>query len=448
MNWDERGRLWVAETVDYPNELQPAGQGRDRIVICEDTDGDGEADKFTVFAEKLSIPTSLAFCRGGVDRPRRRRTRSSSRTPTATTRPTCARCSSPAGARGDTHAGPSNLRYGLDNWIYGMRRLHRLRRHGRRRAVTGSARASSASNSRRTMGDVSVEARVPPQHQQQHLGPRLQRGGPALRLDRQRQPERLPADPQPLLRDGPRLVVDACLPSIADEQPVLPDHRQGPAGRLARRLHRRRRPRALHGPHLSAGILEPHRLRHRADRPPGRRRSCFSRDGSGLHARQRAGTCSPATTNGPPRSWPRSAPTATSGCIDWYNYHRPAQPDARRASRPARATPTRPSCATRSTAASIASCRQGQEAESITLTNATPRAARRGAEERQHVLAAARPAAAWSSGNAVDVVPALIASLLNDRTVDAIGLNVGRDPRPVDACTAWDRCRTTSRSAR
>ena len=42
MAWDERGRLWVSLTLDYPNELKPAGEGRDRIVICEDTDGDGE----------------------------------------------------------------------------------------------------------------------------------------------------------------------------------------------------------------------------------------------------------------------------------------------------------------------------------------------------------------------------------------------------------------------
>ena len=31
MNWDERGRLWICETLDYPNELQPRGKGRDRI---------------------------------------------------------------------------------------------------------------------------------------------------------------------------------------------------------------------------------------------------------------------------------------------------------------------------------------------------------------------------------------------------------------------------------
>src|SRR5256885_16387052 len=59
LNWDERGRLWIAETVDYPNNLQPAGEGHDRLKICQDTDGDGRADKFTVFADKLSIPTGF-----------------------------------------------------------------------------------------------------------------------------------------------------------------------------------------------------------------------------------------------------------------------------------------------------------------------------------------------------------------------------------------------------
>src|SRR5262249_27502190 len=52
MSWDERGRLWIAETVDYPNNLQEPGKGHDRIKICEDTDGDGRADKFSVFADK------------------------------------------------------------------------------------------------------------------------------------------------------------------------------------------------------------------------------------------------------------------------------------------------------------------------------------------------------------------------------------------------------------
>jgi len=64
--WDERGRLWMAETVDYPNNLQSAGEGHDRLKICEDTDGDGRADKFTVFRRPVEHPTGFAFANGGV----------------------------------------------------------------------------------------------------------------------------------------------------------------------------------------------------------------------------------------------------------------------------------------------------------------------------------------------------------------------------------------------
>ena len=52
MNWDERGRLWVIETVDYPNEVKDDDIGDDRIKILEDTNGDGKADKITIFADK------------------------------------------------------------------------------------------------------------------------------------------------------------------------------------------------------------------------------------------------------------------------------------------------------------------------------------------------------------------------------------------------------------
>src|SRR4051812_15691555 len=66
INWDDRGRAWIAETIDYPNEMQSPGEGRDRIKICEDTDGDGKADKFTNFADRLSIPTSMLHVNGGL----------------------------------------------------------------------------------------------------------------------------------------------------------------------------------------------------------------------------------------------------------------------------------------------------------------------------------------------------------------------------------------------
>jgi type 1 glutamine amidotransferase len=64
--FDERGRLWVVEAMDYPNEVLNGNPGDDRIKILEDTNGDGRADKFTVFAEHLNIPTSLTFANGGV----------------------------------------------------------------------------------------------------------------------------------------------------------------------------------------------------------------------------------------------------------------------------------------------------------------------------------------------------------------------------------------------
>jgi len=119
MNWDERGRLWVAVTVDYPNELQPAGQGRDKILICEDTDGDGKADKFTVFADKLSIPTSLIFARGGVIVQQAPHTLFFKDTDGDDVADQRTVLFTGWGTR-DTHAGPSNLRYGLDNWIHGI----------------------------------------------------------------------------------------------------------------------------------------------------------------------------------------------------------------------------------------------------------------------------------------------------------------------------------------
>ncbi|HLX60460.1 MAG TPA: PVC-type heme-binding CxxCH protein [Planctomycetota bacterium] len=119
MAWDERGRLWIAETFDYPNELQPAGQGHDRIKICEDTKGTGKADKFTVFAENLSIPTSICFANGGVivhQMPETVFLKSSKNDDHADVKKTLFS----GWGTGDTHAGPSNLRYGFDNWIYGM----------------------------------------------------------------------------------------------------------------------------------------------------------------------------------------------------------------------------------------------------------------------------------------------------------------------------------------
>ena len=119
MTWDERGRLWMCLTLDYPNELQPVGQGRDKIVVCEDTDGDGAADKVTEFADKLSIPTGIAFYRGGVIVHNGVETlylKDSNGDGKADQRKVLIS----GWAMGDTHGGVSNFQYGLDGWYYGM----------------------------------------------------------------------------------------------------------------------------------------------------------------------------------------------------------------------------------------------------------------------------------------------------------------------------------------
>jgi putative membrane-bound dehydrogenase-like protein len=118
MAWDERGRLWVAETRDYPHDVKPDGMGNDSIKICEDTDGDGKADKFTVFADKLNIPTGFVFANGGI----------------VVAQPPrflflkCTKGDDKADVRqeimtgwgvSDTHAQANNLHYGYDNWLYG-----------------------------------------------------------------------------------------------------------------------------------------------------------------------------------------------------------------------------------------------------------------------------------------------------------------------------------------
>jgi hypothetical protein len=55
MSFDDRGRIWVTESIEYPRK--PAGVGRDRVKILEGTDANGRAEKVSVFAEGLNIPT-------------------------------------------------------------------------------------------------------------------------------------------------------------------------------------------------------------------------------------------------------------------------------------------------------------------------------------------------------------------------------------------------------
>jgi putative membrane-bound dehydrogenase-like protein len=62
---DDRGRLWVAEAHTYPVRA-PEGQGKDRILILEDTDGDGRLDSRKVFIENLNLVSGIEVGFGGV----------------------------------------------------------------------------------------------------------------------------------------------------------------------------------------------------------------------------------------------------------------------------------------------------------------------------------------------------------------------------------------------
>jgi putative heme-binding domain-containing protein len=115
MTFDDRGRIWITESVEYPRK--PAGPGRDRVKILEDTDGDGRADKVRIFADGLNIPSGVAVGYGGVwvlNAPdllflREQEGKEISREVVLT-----------GFGRTDTHELPNSLTWGPDGWLYGL----------------------------------------------------------------------------------------------------------------------------------------------------------------------------------------------------------------------------------------------------------------------------------------------------------------------------------------
>ena len=89
--FDERGRLWVVEAMDYPNEVLDGEPGDDRIKILEDTNGDGKRRQVHGLRRSAQPADQPRPSPTAASSSRRRRTCCSSRTPTATTRPTCGR---------------------------------------------------------------------------------------------------------------------------------------------------------------------------------------------------------------------------------------------------------------------------------------------------------------------------------------------------------------------
>ncbi|MEX2186600.1 MAG: PVC-type heme-binding CxxCH protein [Pirellulales bacterium] len=71
-DWGPDGKLWVVEMGDYPagldNQWKPGGKGKPggRVRYLEDTDGDGQYDKSTLFLDGLQMPNGVLPWRGGV----------------------------------------------------------------------------------------------------------------------------------------------------------------------------------------------------------------------------------------------------------------------------------------------------------------------------------------------------------------------------------------------
>lgn len=65
MNFDTQGRLWLVSSGMYPH-IVPGAEENDRVLILEDTNNDGKADKRIVFADDLHIPTAVLPADGGA----------------------------------------------------------------------------------------------------------------------------------------------------------------------------------------------------------------------------------------------------------------------------------------------------------------------------------------------------------------------------------------------
>ena len=75
MAFDTKGKLWVAAWPSYP-ELRPTDTVFDKLLVFEDTNNDGKADKVTTFLDGLNCPTGFQFYKDGVlVRPRHQRRR-------------------------------------------------------------------------------------------------------------------------------------------------------------------------------------------------------------------------------------------------------------------------------------------------------------------------------------------------------------------------------------
>jgi len=122
MHWDKRGRLWVLTTLTYA-QLEPGEMPNDTLVILEDTDKDGRADKSTVFADGFDMPMGFALSDEGVylgEGPDLLLLRDTNGDDRADTREVLLT----GFGTGDTHQNISNFTWGPDCKLYFSQGLH------------------------------------------------------------------------------------------------------------------------------------------------------------------------------------------------------------------------------------------------------------------------------------------------------------------------------------
>lgn len=116
---DYRGRLWVVEAHTYPQKA-PDGEGGDRILIFEDTDGDGTLDSRIIFYDGLNLVSGIEIGHGGVW---------VGAAPELLFIPIDESGSAPAGdpvvmldgwGHQDTHETLNSFVWGPDGWLYGV----------------------------------------------------------------------------------------------------------------------------------------------------------------------------------------------------------------------------------------------------------------------------------------------------------------------------------------
>ena len=136
MAFDARGRVFVAEMLDLPYDPEPGQSPRSRIRLLEDSDGDGRLDRSRIFADRLQQVTSVLPWKGGL---------------LVTAAPDILYLKDTTGdgladrrevlftgfALVDPEARITNLRFGVDNWIYASN-------NGRTGEITFSRRPDAA----------------------------------------------------------------------------------------------------------------------------------------------------------------------------------------------------------------------------------------------------------------------------------------------------------------